>query len=63
MHMLRHGASSAWFVFTCGLLFVLDALSERLERETRRRRLIDQALAPHVTVAAASQGLSLHRSR
>jgi len=38
------------------------ALWERRERENPSRLLIDQALAPLDTVAAASQGLSLRRS-
>ena len=37
--------------------------SERRKRENPSRLLIDQALAPLGTVAAASQGLSLRRSR
>jgi hypothetical protein len=41
---------------------VYCALWERRERENPSRLLIDQALAPSVTVAAASQGLSLRRS-
>ncbi len=39
-----------------------DALYERRERGSAIGCLIDQALAPFRSVAAASQGLSLHRS-
>ena len=38
------------------------ALVERRERESRYRLLIVLALAPFMSVAAASQGQSLHRS-
>ena len=38
------------------------ALLERRERESRYRLLIVLALAPFESVAAASQGQSLHRS-
>ena len=46
------------------LSFVVHALrSERRQRSSAVGCLIDQALAPNGSVAAASQGLSLHRSR
>ena len=45
------------------LLFSLvRARCERRERKSAVGSLIDQALAPSRSVAAASQGLSLHRS-
>ena len=46
----------------CGSPLASHALLERRERKPRFGRLIDQALAPLVSVAAASKGLSLHRS-
>src|SRR3990172_5549147 len=50
----------AWLGLLCHRL---NALMRAPEAEDRHRHLIDQALAPNESVAAVSQGLSLHRSR